>query len=37
MTGKEFLNSDLADIMRLVETHPRLMALLPPAVRALLE
>jgi len=27
---------DLADIMRLVETHPRLAALLPPAVRALM-
>jgi hypothetical protein len=28
---------DLADIMRLVENHPRLIALLPPAVRALLD
>ena len=28
---------DLADIMRLVETHPRLVAALPPAVQALLE
>ena len=28
---------DLADIMRLVETHPRLVAVLLPAVQALLE
>ena len=28
---------DLADIMRLVEAHPRLRARLPPGIRALVE